>query len=133
MPLEFPLQFRPTPYGVLSLPKIPVVVCGPRCEIRWWFLVDTGAEFAVATRQLGELAGVQWESLRETSMYGVDLELVSARLGRLPIRIGSVDLSVRCLLVANPRTPLILGSVDFLDRFVLTIDQPQRKILLDPV
>jgi hypothetical protein len=97
------------------------------------FLVDTGAEFAVATRQIAKLAGLQWESLPETRMFGVDLALVSARLGRLPIRIGSVDLSVRCLFVANPRTPLILGRADFLDRFVLTIDQPGRKIILDPV
>ena len=51
-----------------------------------------------------------------------------ARLGRLPIRIGGSELTVRCLFVDNPRTPLLLGRADFLDRFVLTVDQPGRRI-----
>ena len=53
-------------------------------------------------------------------------------MGRLPIRVGSVDLTVRCLFVDNPRTPFVLGRADFLDRFVVTIDQPRRKIILIP-
>ena len=51
----------------------------------------------------------------------------------LPIRIGRIVLDVRCMFVDNPRTPLVLGRADFLDRFVLTIDQPRRRIILEEV
>jgi hypothetical protein len=38
--------------------------------------------------------------------------------------------TVRCLFVDAPRAPFILGRADFLDRFVLTIDPAQRRIIL---
>jgi hypothetical protein len=48
----------------------------------------------------------------------------------LPIRVGSTELSVRCLFAENPRTPFVLGRADFFDAFVVTFDQLQRNIIL---
>jgi hypothetical protein len=61
---------------------------------------------------------------------GIEQGSISARLGRLPLRLGDVELSVRCLFVDAPRSAFILGRADVLDRFVLVIDQPNALILL---
>lgn len=53
-----------------------------------------------------------------------------AKLGRLPLRIGGIELTVRCLFLDQPNAPLILGCADVLDRFALTIDAGQGKIIL---
>jgi hypothetical protein len=37
------------------------------------------------------------------------------------------------MFVDSDRVPLVLGRADFLDRFVLTFDQPGRRIILTPV
>jgi hypothetical protein len=42
-------------------------------------------------------------------------------------------LAVRCLFVDRPNAMVILGRTDFLDRFVLTIDQPRRRLVLSDV
>ena len=133
MSFEFPLAFRRTPFGLLSDPQMPVTVRGPAGDLDHRFLVDTGAEFAVAPRRLADEVGLTWEELLPVRMVGVEQRGVEARLGGLPIRIAVVELTVRCLFVNNPRTPLILGRADFLDRFVLTVDQPGRRISLAEV
>ena len=62
-------------------------------------------------------------------MMGVGQGSVGARLGPLPLRLERVELSVRCLFV-DTRIAFILGRADFLDRFVLTIDHAQHRIVL---
>jgi len=47
----------------------------------------------------------------------------------LPLRIGNVEVSIRCLFLDQRRAPLILGCLDVLDRFALTIDARQGKII----
>ena len=61
---------------------------------------------------------------------GVEQGGVGARLGNMPIRIGNVELTVRCLFLDTQKALFILGRADFLDRFALTIDHLQRKIIL---
>jgi len=133
MSFEFPLAYRRTPFGLLSDPQIPATVRGPAGDLDYRFLVDTGAEFAVAPRRLADEAGLIWHELPTVRMVGVEQRGVDARLGGLPLRIVSVELTVRCLFVDNPRTPFILGRADFLDRFILTLDQPGRRIILHEV
>lgn len=66
-------------------------------------------------------------------MLGVEGGGVRARSGRLPIRIGGKEFTVRCLFLDTPKGFFLLGRADFLDRFVLTIDHSRRKILLDEI
>jgi hypothetical protein len=64
---------------------------------------------------------------------GIEQGSVSARLGSLPIVLASIELTVRCLFVDSSKAPFILGRADFLDRFVLTIDQPNKRIVFTQV
>lgn len=128
--IEFPLPQKQTPFGPLSDPKIPVAVRTLAGYRTYRFLIDTGADFALAPRRLAQQIGLDWGSLPETQVVGVEQGGVRARLGYLPLRLQSIELTVRCLFVDTRKALFILGRADFLDRFVLTIDHPQRKILL---
>jgi predicted aspartyl protease len=132
MSIEFPLGMQHTRFGTLSDPRIPVTVPTLRGDARYRFLVDTGATFAVASRTLAEEVGFDFLSMPQVRMVGVEQGTVPARFGWLRIRIAEVEISVRCMFVDRRQVPFILGRADFLDRFVLTVDQPRRKILLDP-
>jgi hypothetical protein len=97
------------------------------------FVVDTGADFSLASRSLAEEAGLDWDQLLPAQVRSVAGPGVAVRLGRLRLRTGPVALTVRCLFADTPVAPLILGRADFLDRFVLTYDQPGRRIVLTEV
>lgn len=130
MSIEFPLRYKLTPFGLVSDPTIPVVVCTPTTDRTYAFLLDTGADFSVAPRRLVQQLGLEWRSLPEAQVVGVEQGEMRARLGPLPLRVERAALTVRCLFVDAPRVPFILGRADFLDRFVLTIDPAQHKIVL---
>jgi hypothetical protein len=128
--IEFPLQQKLTSFGPVSNPTIPVTVYTSTADRTYTFLLDTDAEFSVAPRRLAVQIGLDWETLQEARAVGVGQRGVRARLGPLPLRLGHIRLTVRCLFVDGPRVPFILGRADFLDRFVLTIDPAQRRSIL---
>jgi predicted aspartyl protease len=131
VPIEFPLAQKRSPFGLISDPKISITIDtldGPRT---YRFLVDTGADFSLAPRRLAEEVGLAWDRMSEAHVVGVEQGGLRARLGPLPIKLETVDMTVRCLFVDSPAGPFILGRADFLDRFVLTIDSRRRRIILD--
>jgi len=131
--IEFPLPQKHTPFGPVSDPKIPIAVKTLAGYRTYRFLIDTGADFSLAPRRLAQQIGLDWKALPETRVMGVEQGGVKARLGPLPIRIGNWDLTVRCLFLDVRKPLFILGRADFLERFTLTIDLFQRKILLTEI
>ncbi len=129
--IEFPLGRKQTPFGVLPDLKIPVAVHVRHGWRIYRFLLDTGADFSLAPRHLAEEVGLDWEALAEAQVVGIELRGTSARLGNLPVRIGPVELLVRCLFVDAASAPFLLGRADFLDRFKVTIDAAQNKLTLE--
>ncbi len=130
MSIEFPLAKKQTPFGRISDPKIPVGVRTLAGYRTFRFLIDTGADMSLAPRRLAQQVGLDWGALPEVHVIGVEQAGVVARLGHLPIRIGEVELSARCLFMDTTKTPFILGRADFLDHFVLTIDHGLQRIIL---
>ena len=130
MSIEFPLPRRQTPLGIVSDPKIPIAVRTLAGYRIYRFLLDTGADVSLAPRRLAEEAGLDWDTLPETRVAGVEQGGVRARMGHLSIRLGDIEPTIRCLFMAAPGAPFILGRADFLDRLVLTIDPGQRRIIL---
>jgi predicted aspartyl protease len=130
---EFPLLSKRSIFGRISDPRIPVTVRARRDPQVYYFLVDTGADITLATRALALHIGIDWERLPLATITGIEQGGLRARVGRLPIRVGDVDLTVRSFFLDTTDDLLILGRVDFLDRFILTIDQPGGRIVLEAV
>jgi predicted aspartyl protease len=128
--IEFPLAYKHTPIGPVTDPRIPLGVRTVAGDVTYRFLVDTGADLSVAPRSLAVQVGLDWDSLPEAGVLAVGRGAVQARLGSLSVRIDTTQLSLRCLFIDAPQTPLLLGRMDFLERFILTIDHSQQRIVL---
>ena len=128
--IEFPLRRKTTAFGRISDPRISVQVRTLDGWITYEFLIDTGADLTLVSRDLADDLGLTWDDLPPAEVRGVGHGPTLARLGRLPLRIGGVGLTVRCLFVQRTDMPPILGRADFLDRFVLTIDARAGRITL---
>jgi hypothetical protein len=129
--IEFPLEYKATPLGLVGDPRIPVRVRTPAGYEDSAFLLDTGADCSLAPRRLADLLGLNWETLPGVAFTGAGPGAVRARLGSLPLRVQDRELTVRCLFLDSDECPLVLGWADFLDRFVLTIDPLRRRIILE--
>ena len=99
-------------------------------DVTFRFLVDTGADFSLVPRRLAQQTGLDWEGLPAAEFSGVGQGAVPARLGPLRLRLGGIELTVRCLFANVPSALFILGRADFLDRFRLTVDTHQSLITL---
>jgi predicted aspartyl protease len=130
---EIPLSFKATPLGIISDPRIPVTVATTRGQQTFEFLLDTGADFSLAPRALAEQIGLNWLSLPAARIVGVERTGAIAKVGELPIRIGARALRIRCVFLDISPAQFVLGRADFLDHFVVTIDQPGHKIVLEDV
>jgi hypothetical protein len=102
--IEFPLRSKLTSFGRVSDPTIPVAVQTLAGERTYMFLLDTGADFSVALRRLAHQVGLEWTALPEAQVVGLEPGGVRARVGQLPIRVGSLACTVRCLFMDTPRT-----------------------------
>jgi hypothetical protein len=131
--IEFPLGQKQTPFGPVSDPRIPLAIRIEDRYVTYRFLVDTGADFSLAPLWLGLQAGITWDALPEARFRGVEQLGLVARLGQLPIRLGDVELTIRCLFIDRPSVPFILGRADFLDQFVLTIDPLRQRLVLTEI
>jgi predicted aspartyl protease len=127
---EFPLAYKQTPFGPLSDPRIPLVIRATAGDLTFGFLVDTGADFSVVPRRIADEVGLDWDHLPDATFMGVGNGAARARVGELPLRLGDVEMSVRCLFMDIGLDFFILGRADFLDRFALTIDTRARQIVL---
>jgi predicted aspartyl protease len=131
--VEFPLLRQATPFGPIPEPSLLLEVRTIAGYRGHRFLIDTGAEFSVAPRSLAQEVGLDLDSLPLVPTVGVGPGRLSARLGAITIRIGEVELSVRCLFMDHGLKPYILGRADVLDRFVLTIDAGRGTIALTEI
>jgi hypothetical protein len=131
--IEFPLSRRWTPYGPLIEPRILVQVRTLAGYRGRHFLLDTGADLSVSPRSLAERIGHDWNRLPVVMASGIGPGHVRTRLGTLPLQIGAIELSIRCLFLDQLDAPYILGCADVFDRFAVAIDAGQGKIILTEI
>jgi hypothetical protein len=82
---------------------------------------------------MAQEVGHDWDKLSTVGVTGVGRGRAPAKLGSLPIRLGTVELSIRCLFMDQRVAPFILGCADVLDRFAVTIDVGQGKIIFTEI
>ena len=133
MSLEFPLLRRLSPLGPIVDPSIIIEVRTTAGYRGNRFLVDTGAEFSIASRSMAQRVGHDWDRLPALAVTGVGPGRLPAKVGALPIRLGGIELTVRCLFLDQRDVPYALGCADLLDRFALTIDAGQGKIIFTEI
>ena len=128
MPTEFPLSERQTRVGLLSDPRITVHV-----RTRWGyqayrFLVDTGADLSVIPRAMADDLEIDLTRCAEDRYVGIEGRPVTVHQATIDVRIGLIDLSLRCLISPSDAIPFLLGRADVFSRFSITFDNRRKRI-----
>ena len=97
-------------------------------EMRRLFVVDSGADVSMATRQLCELLGLRWDAGAEVELRGIvprEECRVLARLHPVEIYVRDADrrLAIPMCFADSDDAPLLLGREGFFDAFGIYFDK----------
>ena len=132
MSIKFPLVPVHSDIGILYKPFIPVFLKTPLGALRINFLLDSGADYSVAPRQIAESMGLDLGALPHKNVSGLEGGKVKGALGKLSGEIAGHPFKVRCLFTDRNDVPSLLGRLDFFDRFDICFDAKKRTVILDP-
>ena len=122
----------------IKSPSIPITLSGEGGKYRFIALLDSGADISVVPQEVAELLGLDLSGKREEARgIGGIVPAVQTNIN-LEVEKGhesySMNIPVKVLLVSSlEELPVLLGRAGFFDKFVVTFNQRQEKILLKKV
>ncbi len=133
MPIEFPLSEKRTRFGLLPDPKITLNVRTRGGYFPYRFLLDTGADVSMVPFSMAEDLGLDVSRCPRDQCSGIEGRPVLVYRTAMVVRIGDVDLTLRCLISESDSTPFLLGRADFFSRFNITFDNHRKTISLTEI
>ncbi|MBL7064182.1 MAG: hypothetical protein ISS49_08260 [Anaerolineae bacterium] len=91
------------------------------------FLVDSGADISMASRDLCDSLGKEWEDGERRLLYGISRKKVcqiESRILRVDIVVAELGIQVTIpMCFAEGHAPLLLGREGFFEYFRITFDR----------
>lgn len=131
--LTFPYQYKQIEFGKVFNPYIPIPV-----KARWgwqnlWFLVDSGADTTMLTLSLANQLGLNINKNKKSRLFGIGEKSVNAYPGKIDLKFEESVISVRCYFVDTEDTTLLLGRLDIFDKFNISFDSTNQKVIFNHV
>ncbi|MEW6619896.1 MAG: retropepsin-like aspartic protease [bacterium] len=130
MSIEFPLREKRTHLGVIPDPKIDILILEKSGYAPYRFLLDTGADCTMMPSSSAEDLGIDLEQCPIDRSYGIEGDGVKVYLSPITVKIGSHNLTIKCLFSEKENTPYLLGRMDIFSHFNITFDNEQKKLIL---
>ena len=130
MSIEFPLVNKRTRFGIVPDSLIPVEILTKFGYQTLQFILDTGADFTMLPHHMADVMDVDLSTCPQGTSYGIEGDGVKVYASKIQIKIGPVELKVRCLFSKREDTPYILGRADLFSIFNITFDNKNRKVKL---
>lgn len=130
--IEFPYRYEYLPGGVFFYPHIPVSLNTIVGWKEFLFIVDTGADYTTLPYRFLRILGIQPKKLTKSTVTGIGGFMATMWLATITIRIGPELFPVRCSIVSDDKTPLLLGRIDLLDNQMnWYFDSKRKKIIFE--
>lgn len=125
--------------GAIYQPKIPIVLVGPKGEMRFNALVDTGSDQTIfPLLDIEEITGVIIDRNSKSEVQGRleqhKEDLFLGKQCRLRLSVGEelYEFSSSIWYSDDSDSPAILGHSGFLEYFTATFDGENHVLTLDP-
>ena len=133
MPIEFQLKRKKTNIGYVINPMIEANIKTIYGYIPFKFMLDSGADCSKLPISLSEIIGINLKKCKKESFYGISGKKISVYLSKIDIQIDKFKFPIRCIFTNDDHTPLILGRMDFFNRFNIMFDNKNKKIKLTKI
>ena len=133
MSIEFPLVNKRTNLGIVPDSLIPAELLTKFGYQTLQFVLDTGADFTMLPRHMADIIGIDLTTCSQSVSYGIEGEGIKVYMSKIQIKIGQVELKVRCLFSEKETTPYILGRADIFSILNITFNNRSKKIKLSKI
>ncbi len=117
-PIKISCPDTTTCYGNVFLPKMTILVKLWTNKYQLFeFIVDSGADCTILPKGMANLVGVLLPSIPDTYMQDATGNKTPAYKGTIAIRFNTESLTLRCLFTDSNTSPLLLGRLDFFDKY----------------
>lgn len=123
--------------SLIHRPVLPILVRGRGSFLPRYFLVDSGADLAMARQELCRQLGLRWQDGAPTTLRGISERkvcLVQGRIHEVNILVPDVGIMLRLPMVfARGNAPFVLGREGFFDAFDITFEKTKRQTVFQLV
>lgn len=117
-------------FGILLRPVARVKFLGQQGNVLDALLyIDSGADTTLIPRRLGEALGFTVEGAKIFDLGGVGDSKIPAVMQKVTLFLGEHKMECRVAWALTDEVPALLGRVDIFDKFKVTFDLKQKKIL----
>ena len=137
MTLSFRYKRVRRPSGVeVKSPSIPITLSGNGGKWDFIALVDSGADISAIPKSVAELLGLDLSGkTEEAAGIGGVVPAIQTNIS-LEIQKGHEQYSIQLplkVIISDYEFPVLLGRAGFFDKFIITFDQRNEKILLKKI
>ena len=126
----FPYKYKTIEETRILNPRILLPLKTSTGWIDIWFLLDTGADTTMLTLSAAKEYGLHYNLSQKTKLFGIGDLSVFAYSGEVELKFGKTfNLKVRCYFIDAEDSTLLLGRLDIFDKFNITFDTSQKKII----
>ncbi|MFQ5621133.1 MAG: hypothetical protein ACE5FT_04780 [Candidatus Nanoarchaeia archaeon] len=127
---------RPYPYPSSYAPAIPIIIGGPEYNLESFGLLDSGADFSAIPFDMAQTLGLDLNNEEEyVGGVGEDCKAVLTTMC-IVINKGNqrykLKLPVYAIRSHKDKIPVLLGRDTFFERFKITFDEREKKVILKP-
>lgn len=119
----------------IKSPSIPVNISGSGSKYQFIALIDSGADVSVIPKEVAELLGLDLNKSKEEAR-GIGGKVpaiqtnINIEIGK-PHEIYNFNIPVKVIMSdMDEEIPILLGRVGFFDKFIITFNQKEEKIIL---
>jgi len=119
----------------IKSPSIPITISGSGGRYQFIALLDSGADISVIPKDVAELLNLNIDGKKEEAKgIGGKVPAVQTTLNLevgKPHEIYQFNIPVKVILTdSGEELPILLGRAGFFDKFVITFDQRNEKVIL---
>jgi len=119
----------------IKSPSIPINISGSGSKYQFMALIDSGADVSVIPKEVAELLGLDLNKNKEEAR-GIGGKVpavqtnINIEIGK-PHEIYNFNIPVKVIMSdVDEEIPILFGRVGFFDKFIITFNQKDEKIIL---
>ena len=117
--------------GELVEPVIELEIWTRKGYRKFRFIVDTGADVTILPRYAADYIGVDLSTCDRGQSVRIEGAGIEVYISSIRVRVGQVELEIRCLFADSDCVPFILGRADVFDHFDLLFDNRNKRLRLE--
>jgi hypothetical protein len=118
----------------ISRPLIPVIIFGPKSNIKVLALINSGADKCLFNAQIGREIGLEVEKGKPETFMGIEGGRLVAYINKIKLQIIGIEniIEIEAGFVDSLAVDVILGQEGFFDAFKIKFEKDHNIIEITP-